>query len=411
MIWAYSEAIGRRLLAWAVVSVSAGLFLLLAGDAFWRGFGVQAAAWGVGDGVIAGFGLRAAHKRARAPEAEARFLRRLLWINAGLDVGYIAAGLALAFTLGAADAGWRGHGWGVAAQGAFLLLFDFYHAARVPPEPSLPPRAFFGEPEHQPFWMTSGSRRNAALLVHGFPGTPAEMRAVGAALHGAGWTARGLRLPGFGSEIPTLIYRRYPEWTRAVAEALDELRRDHARVLLVGYSFGAALCVEVAAGAKPDGLILLAPFVWAEPAWARAAVALARPFLPHAFRPYARADFADPRFRRGMTRFMPDVDWDDPQAQQAVRDFKVPVTLLAEVRQTRRALRLAPQVRAPALVVQGAQDPVSRPALTTQLVRRLGGPVRYEVVDAGHDLIERSSPAWPEVERLALAFAAEMAAR
>ena len=57
------------------------------------------------------------------------------------------------------------------------------------------PKPFDGS-EHRSFlWKGSDS---AALLVHGFPGTPAEMRPLGTVLRNAGWTVRGLMLPGLG---------------------------------------------------------------------------------------------------------------------------------------------------------------------------------------------------------------------
>ena len=59
--------------------------------------------------------------------------------------------------------------------------------------------------EHQPFHWNGG--QPAALLVHGFPGTPAEMRPLGTALHQAGWTVYGPLLPGFGPDIVTLFER------------------------------------------------------------------------------------------------------------------------------------------------------------------------------------------------------------
>ena len=70
----------------------------------------------------------------QAPEItarESRNLRRLLLVNAGLDVGYMAAGSALARTKGQNDPGWRGHGIGILLQGAFLWVFDLFHASQI----------------------------------------------------------------------------------------------------------------------------------------------------------------------------------------------------------------------------------------------------------------------------------------
>jgi carboxylesterase len=409
MIWAYAQAIGRRLMAWSLLSVIIGVTLGIFGDSFWRAFGIQCLVWGAIDGVIAGFGLRSAAKRARPPEVEARNLRRLLWVNTGLDGLYIAAGLWLIVALGDE---WRGHGWGIILQGAFLLIFDAVHAWRIPAEQSLPAIGFFTGPEHQSFsFQSSGTGAPAALLVHGFPGTPAEMRALGESLHRAGWSAHGVLLPGFGPDIPTLGQRRYDEWVRAVEAKLLELKRAHSRVALIGYSFGGGLSVEVAARIAPDGLVLLAPFAWTETLAQRVLVALASPLLPHAFRPYRRANFDDPKFRHTMTRFMGGADLDDPALRQALRELAVPATLLQEVRHTRRAYRLARQVRAPVLVVQGERDEVSRPANTQRLVNALPSGVRYVRVEAGHDLIEPTSPGWPEVERTVLEFATRTATK
>jgi hypothetical protein len=65
-----------------------------------------------------------------ATAAEARRLRRLLWINAGLDVLYVVVGAGLVvFGSGPVV---DGHGVGVMVQGAFLLVFDAAHAATLP---------------------------------------------------------------------------------------------------------------------------------------------------------------------------------------------------------------------------------------------------------------------------------------
>ncbi len=322
-------------------------------------------------------------------------------------MGYLAVGGWLILGPGAAAPAVAGHGWGVVVQGAFLLVFDAAHAWAIPGEARLPGDRFFQGPEHQPFHLAAAPDR-AAVLVHGFPGTPAEMRAVGECLHAAGWTVQAVLLPGFGPEIPTLIDRRYSEWVGAVVEAVTALRRTHGRVLLVGYSFGGALAVEAAASAAPAGLVLLAPFTLAPPLWQRIALTVLAPLLPHAFRPYARADFDDPRFRHTMEKFMGGADLDDPALRQAVRGLAVPVTVMQEIGETRRALTYAQAVRAPVLVVQGEHDVVSRPALTDRLVARFSPPPREVRVPAGHELIEATAPAWPQVAAAIQAFAAEL---
>ena len=411
MIWAYELALGTRLLGWSVLSISCGLLLLLlpGTNQLQHAFAVQALAWGAIDAVIALAGRRTAARRPRPPAAEAQHLRRLLWLNTALDFVYIAVGLYLAFELGRGNAEWRGHGWGVLVQGTFLLVFDALHALYIPGEMHLPGLKFFAGAEHQPASLHAAQPVGAALLVHGIPGTPAEMQSVAGALHRANWTVQSLLLPGFGPDIPTIVDRRWSDWVAAIRTAQAELQRNHAKVLLVGYSFGGALAVAAASKCPPAGLLLLAPFIFQPPLWQRILITLLSPLLPHSFRPYARANFADTRFRSSMQRFFGDANMDDPGVQQLLRELAVPVTLMQEVAQSRSAFQLAPTVRTQALVLQGARDVLSQPAHSQTLARLLGPEARYLAVDADHEFLDDALPAWPTVESAILEFAQRVA--
>jgi hypothetical protein len=103
------------LAGWAAASVVAGA--LLCRDPGTRGFGRQTMAWGAVDGAIAVVGAR--RRAARGPTDPAR-LRRVLLVNAGLDVLYLAAGGHLV----ARTTRWRGDGLAVLVQGGFLLVLD-----------------------------------------------------------------------------------------------------------------------------------------------------------------------------------------------------------------------------------------------------------------------------------------------
>ncbi|SDG01322.1 DUF6992 family protein [Klenkia brasiliensis] len=109
--------------AWAAGSVVLGG--VLAARPATRAFGRQTAGWGAVDGVIAAAGAR--NRRRRGPTDPAR-LRRVLLVNAGLDVGYLVAGAALL-----RGDRWRGDGAAVLVQGAFLLALDGTAAAALRP--------------------------------------------------------------------------------------------------------------------------------------------------------------------------------------------------------------------------------------------------------------------------------------
>lgn len=137
-IWQFQENLTRRLSWWAVFNLVGGTALAWLSHPFWRGFGLQAAGWGLINGLIAFFGGSSARKRQLSlPDAqtserqviESHNLNRLLWFNTGLDVLYVLSGFWLVRSRGKADRSWRGHGWGIMLQGSFLFFFDLVHAA------------------------------------------------------------------------------------------------------------------------------------------------------------------------------------------------------------------------------------------------------------------------------------------
>jgi carboxylesterase len=261
---------------------------------------------------------------------------------------------------------------------------------------------FQGE-EHQPFHWQAG--RPAALLVHGFPGTPAELRPLARSLLEIGWTVQAPLLPGFGPQIGTLPQRQAEEWVAAVQAALIELQRQHWPVLLLGYSMGAALALQVAATQPPSGLALLAPFQQLGNRRQQLVGLLLKPFFRQ-LKPFQKTDFADPQVRRGISNFFSGLDLDDPNVQQSLRELTVPVSILEQVQKVgRRATGQAWQVRLPTLTIQGTRDEVVDPAGSRKLLQRLGGPIHYVELVAGHDLLDPTRPAWPQVEHTILDFA------
>ena len=121
-----------RLLAWGAASVIAGTAMLLVvvvrqgapgGSPLLTSFAIQCAAWGAIDLLIAGFAWRGLAPRDIDGATK---LDRLLWLNTGLDVGYVGVGIALAAV------GWQlgrrlglvGAGLGVVVQGLALFVLD-----------------------------------------------------------------------------------------------------------------------------------------------------------------------------------------------------------------------------------------------------------------------------------------------
>ena len=247
----------------------------------------------------------------------------------------------------------------------------------------------FPGPEHQPF--ETGDGPATAVAVHGFPGTPGEVRPIAAALAAIGWRVHAPLLPGFGPDWATLGDRRWTEWRATVAREAERAAAQGGPVLLVGFSMGAAATLAAIAdeGAPADALVLLAPFTCLPD---RRAVAL--PLVKRVvrtFRPFDRVDFDDPAVRAGIEDKVGVVDLDDPTVRKRLRrEVTIPTAAVDEVRKAGlRALRVAPGIAPrPTLVVQGQRDTTVLPSSTIALIRRLPGtPLRLFLADADHRMV------------------------
>lgn len=138
-LWQFQIILTRRLGLWSVGSILLGLGMLTFGAPFWNGLAYQFIGWGLIDLLIAWGGASATRRRrARLTEVQAiasipqetRKLRRILWINTGLDVLYMLGGTLTAIFL-RSHPFWLGSGLGILIQGTFLFFFDWMHARQL----------------------------------------------------------------------------------------------------------------------------------------------------------------------------------------------------------------------------------------------------------------------------------------
>jgi carboxylesterase len=266
--------------------------------------------------------------------------------------------------------------------------------------------------EHQPF--SQGDGPATAVVVHGFPGTPAEVRPVAAALASIGWRVRAPLLPGFGPDWPTLRERRWTDWRDAVAGTLTAAATAGDPVMAIGFSMGGALTMAaLETGAPADATVLIAPFTRFGDRRALLLPLLRRVLSD--LRPYQRADLDEPSLRRELTEKLGEVDLDDPATRHRVRnEVLVPTAALDELRRAgRHAWRVAPRLGVrPTLVVQGMRDSIVLPETTVALLRRLRGAPRRLMLDgADHRVLNPGAPGHDELLRALQRFGHEQLGR
>jgi carboxylesterase len=196
----------------------------------------------------------------------------------------------------------------------------------------------------EPFRLGSGDR--GALLIHGFCGTPPEMRGLGEHLAANGFRVHGALLRGHGTTPEELAGTRWTDWVESAEAQLVELRRECSQVFISGQSMGGTLSLILAAR-NPDVVAI---------ATLSALVNL------------GRSTELQIRVGRHLLRWhYPDrnsVDLWDKEAVRQLRSYnRRPMSAHHDlVLLYREALGAATQVRAPALILHGMRDGTVPPA-------------------------------------------------
>jgi carboxylesterase len=97
-------------------------------------------------------------------------------------------------------------------------------------------RAFYFEGSH-----------TGCLLIHGFTGTPQNLRPLGDFLARRGITVLAPRLAGHGTSVDEFEETGSADWIASVEVGLDQLKRTCSDVFAIGISMGGTLALHLAA--------------------------------------------------------------------------------------------------------------------------------------------------------------------
>jgi carboxylesterase len=98
-------------------------------------------------------------------------------------------------------------------------------------------------PTAEPFFFLGDSSKPACLLIHGFTGTPKEMRGMGEFLNRQGYTCLGIRLAGHATHPEDMIRSRWTDWVASVEDGYQLLRGLTDNIFLIGLSMGGILAL------------------------------------------------------------------------------------------------------------------------------------------------------------------------
>ncbi|WP_124728342.1 alpha/beta hydrolase [Staphylospora marina] len=186
----------------------------------------------------------------------------------------------------------------------------------------------------EPFFYPEG--KTGILLIHGFSGTPSELRPMGEYFKSRGFTVYAPLLPGHGTSPEDMEKTGWKDWWQAVLDAHDRMmREDLDHLFVAGLSMGGVLSLMLAAERPVHGVISMCA-----PVWIRDRRAFLADLVKYVYRFKPRSVHRDPEIEAHL------VPYD-----------RTPVKCVGELlRLIRRMKKKLPEVKVPALVVQAARD-------------------------------------------------------
>jgi carboxylesterase len=204
--------------------------------------------------------------------------------------------------------------------------------------------------------------KGAVLALHGFAGTPNEVRVVTDAAVKRGLFVRAPRLAGHGPDARELMNVGWADWVKTATDALFDLQdRAQSRVVVCGLSLGALLATHLAATfpERVVGLVAMSNATWLRlpsPGLLLAICDRVKPLGNAFYIPKSGADIREPEAKRKHLTY-------------DVNPAKSAVEVLRAGRLVRGELAA---VKCPTLVVHGRRDQVCPVSNAERFARALG---------------------------------------
>jgi carboxylesterase len=247
-------------------------------------------------------------------------------------------------------------------------------------------------PTAEPFLIPGkGARaRTGCLLIHGFTGTPKEMRWMGEYLSDQGFTCLAVRLTGHATHPEDMIRSRYTDWMASVEDGFQLLSGISDQIFLIGLSMGGILALLMSTRLKVAGVFAMStpyrlPLDLPPPIikW----VSIFKKYLP----------------KNDKT---PDSGWYDKKAFSEHVSYPMnPVRSIAELQKLLTEMHIAlPEVHVPVFLVHSKNDDYVVKDSMQLIFDRLGTKDKYMLWVEGSGHVIPREPAREQVFKTAIDF-------
>lgn len=396
MLKRFKKVLSKRLLLWGLLSVILSFIFLIFKGYFFRGLYIQFLFWGIINIFIALFGLLKEDKKYNITEDDYKKelvkIRNILKINTFLDIIYILIGLIIILFF-KSNLYLIGHGTGVIIQGLFLFFFDLLHYLNKDIEKyeiSENIIFIFKNPLHEEFFFDSNE--NFALLVHGFPGTPKEMRDLGELLNQKGYDTKGLLLPGFGKNLNELYLKNHYDWLNYIKKSFFEsLKETYKKKILVGYSMGAMLSMIVAKDLPIDKLILFAPYYNKIDHFKELYMSILTTFLPQKIKPLKKLTKEDiPKLSEEIKSFLPILEFNKVDFEKDIKNLELPLFIFDEINAINKKVdKIASEIDIDTIIFVGKDDKLSKVENIEILKKKFKKEPKVYILNSDHHIVEK----------------------
>jgi carboxylesterase len=221
-------------------------------------------------------------------------------------------------------------------------------------------------PTAEPFFFPGNKK--GCLLVHGFTGSPKEMRWMGEYFGNLGYTVLGVRLAGHATNPEDLNRMRWQDWIASVEDGYYLLKSWVDQVFIMGLSMGGILSLILASQHPVTGVVTMST-------------------------PYALPEDPRMRFLRILSMLFPRMkkgpsDWHNQEAAKDHVDYPyIPTKAIVQLRDLLIVMQAAlPKVLVPVLLIHSKQDSGVAPHNAEQIFAALGSQDKqlFWVENSGH---------------------------